>query len=408
MGEGFFGPKKIYENPKSEIIMDKPKDSSYNSGEMPIENYTKEAVDSFKDYNDAAIITISRPAGEGGDLSQDIEGWDDHYEEGQHQLELCYDEKQAIELAKENFETVIVIINSSAAMELGELDEDPMIDAVLCVGFPGKTGFNSVGRILDGTVNPSGHTVDIYPADFTKDPTFANFGHFKYTNIDEDNAIGDATFVHYEEGIYVGYRYYETAAAEGFINYDEAVVYPFGYGLSYTTFDWEVEEQDLGKVDENITLKVKVTNIGEYAGKDVVQVYFNAPYYESGIEKAEVVLGDFAKTKLLEPGESQVVTLTFPVEDMASYDYETERAYVLEKGITNYVFKRIHIISNPVLHRLNTRLTARSYMTRKTQELPIRQLQRISLMMFQNCSAIRYRKAILPIFHVQTLKGLSL
>jgi len=332
MADGFFGPVKEYENPKSEIVMDKPKESTYNSGEMPIELYTDEAINSFKQYNDAAIITISRPAGEGGDLSQDIKGWDDHYEKGQHQLELSYDEKQAIELAKEHFETVIVVINSSAAMELGELENDDEIDAILGVGFPGKTGFNSVGRILNGSVNPSGHTVDIYPSDFTKDPSFANFGHYQYTNIDDSNASGDATFVHYEEGIYVGYRYYETAATEGFIDYDEAVVYPFGYGLSYTDFDWEVVDQELGKTEEAITLDVKVTNTGDYSGKDVVQVYFSAPYYDGGIEKSEIVLGDFAKTDLLAPGESQVITVTFPVEDMASYDYKNEQAYVLEEG----------------------------------------------------------------------------
>jgi len=331
--DGFFGPKKDYENPKSEIVMDKPKESTYNSGEMPIEAYTQEAIDSFASFDDAAIITISRPAGEGGDLSQNIKGWDDHYEKGQHQLELSYDEKEAIELAKEHFDTVIVIINSSAVMELGELEADDQVDAILCVGFPGKTGFNSVGRILNGSVNPSGHTVDIYPSDLTLDPTFVNFGHFQYMNVDENNAIGDATFVHYEEGIYVGYRYYETAAAEGFIDYDQAVVYPFGYGLSYTNFDWKILEQDFGKVDGNITLKVEVTNTGDFAGKDVIQVYYSAPYYKGGIEKSEVVLGDFVKTDLLQAGEKQTVTVSFPVEDMASYDYKTEKAYVLDEGV---------------------------------------------------------------------------
>lgn len=330
--QGLFGPEKEYTNPKSHIMMDKPEESSYNSGEMPIEDYTDEAIESFTDYNDAGIVTISRPAGEGGDLSQDIDGWDDHYVAGQHQLELSYDEKQAIEMAKEHFDTVIVIINSSATMALGELNEDPGVDAILSVGFPGKTGFYSVGRILNGSVNPSGHTVDIFPRDFTQDPTFNNFGHFKYTNIDDKNGIGDATFVHYEEGIYVGYRYYETAAVEGFIDYDEAVVYPFGYGLSYTSFDWTVENTELGNTDEEITIDVKVTNTGDFSGKEVVQVYFNAPYYTGEIEKSEVVLGDFAKTDLLAPGESQVVTLSFPVEDMASYDYKNAKAYVLDQG----------------------------------------------------------------------------
>ncbi len=332
MEQGMFGPSKVYDNPKSTIVMDNPEASTYMIGEMPVSQYTAEAVDSFKVYGDAAVVTISRPAGEGGDLTRDMKGWDDNYEAGQHQLELNKDEKELIALAKSNFENVIVLINSSSAMELGSLESDPEIDAILMIGFPGKTGFNSVGRILNGTVNPSGHTVDIYAADLTKDPTFVNFGHNQYSNIDKKNAIGDGTFVQYEEGIYVGYRYYETAAKEGFINYDEAVVYPFGYGLSYTSFDWKVVKQTLGKTDETISLDVEVTNTGAVAGKDVVEVYYSAPYTKGGIEKSEVVLADFAKTNLLAPGESQVVTLTFAVEDMASYDYKTEKAYVLESG----------------------------------------------------------------------------
>ncbi len=337
MEPGMFGEKKVYDNPKSDIIMDNPGESTYFIGEMPVSGYDTGAVESFKVYNGAAVITISRPAGEGGDLTKDMKNWDANYTEGQHQLELNQDEKQLIELAKANFENVVVLVNSSAAMELGILENDEKIDAVLWIGFPGKTGFNSVGRILNGSVTPSGHTVDIYPADLTKDPTFSNFGHYQYSNIDKKNAIGDATFVQYEEGIYMGYRYYETAAKEGFINYDEAVVYPFGYGLSYTTFDWKVVNQTLGKEDGTISVDVEVTNSGEYAGKEVVQVYYSAPYTKGGIEKAEVVLADFAKTNLLAPGETQMLTLSFPVEDMASYDYKTEKAYVLEEG--NYAIR---------------------------------------------------------------------
>lgn len=218
-------------------------------------------------------------------------------------------------------------------MELDVLEEDEGVDAIVWVGSPGQTGFNALGNILNGTVNPSGRTADIYPADFTKDPTFVNFGFNQYSNIDKNNAIGNAYFVHHEEGIYIGYRYYETAAAEGFINYDEAVVYPFGYGLSYTSFDWEVVEQQLGDVDDEITIDVKVTNTGDtYSGKEVVQLYYSAPYYDGGIEKSEVVLGDFAKTSLLAPGESETVTLTFAVEEMASYEYKNEKAYVLDAG----------------------------------------------------------------------------
>ncbi len=334
MGVNNFGqPVKKYDNPKADIVMDKPEESSYRVGEMPVSLFTGEAVSSFADYHDAAVIMFGRGGGEGGDLAQDMEGSDDNYVPGQHQLELNKDEKDLLALAKENFDRVVVVINSSAAMELGVLENDPQIDAVLWIGSPGQTGFRAVGKVLNGTVNPSGRTVDIYAADFTKDPTFVNFGNYQYSNISEDNSYGDGFFVHYEEGIYIGYRYYETAAAEGFIDYDEAVVYPFGHGLSYTDFSWEIVGTELGDVDGEISVDVKVTNTGStYAGKDVVQLYYSAPYYEGGIEKAEVVLGDFAKTSLLAPGASERVTLSLPVEAMASYDYKNEKAYVLDAG----------------------------------------------------------------------------
>ncbi|NTV40572.1 MAG: beta-glucosidase, partial [Demequinaceae bacterium] len=142
----------------------------------------------------------------------------------------------------------------------------------------------------------------------------------------------EAPFVNYAEGIYVGYRYYETAAAEGFIDYDRAVVYPFGYGLSYTDFSWEVLSSEAGDVDGTISVTVNVTNTGDVAGKDVVELYYSAPYTDGGIEKPEVVLGGFDKTGVIEPGASETVTIELAVEDMASYDYAGEKAYVLEAG----------------------------------------------------------------------------
>lgn len=328
----FGGQDRVYDHPKANIVMDKPEASQYQIGEMPVENYTAEAISSFAAYGDAAIIMLGRGGGEGGDLAQSMEGWDEHYEAGQHQLELNYDEKQLLALAEANFEKVIVVINASTPMELGILEADENVDAVLWVGSPGQTGFNAVGQVLNGTINPSGRTADIYAADFTKDPTFLNFGFNQYNNISEANSFGNGYFVQYEEGIYIGYRYYETAAAEGFLNYDEAVVYPFGYGLSYTGFDWEITDKKLGNTEGEISVDVKVTNTGATAGKDVVQMYYSAPYTKGGIEKSEVVLGDFAKTGLLEPGASETVTLTIAVEDMASYDYKNAKAYVLEAG----------------------------------------------------------------------------
>lgn len=325
------GASRVYDHPKGVITMDKG-NSTYYIGEMPVEGYTSEAVASFSSYKDAAIVVIGRGGGEGGDLTQDMKGWDDNYVPGQHQLELNQDEKDTLALAKEHFDTVIVLINASTTLELGELERDEGIDAIVWVGSPGQTGFYAVGDVLSGKLNPSGRTADLWAADFTQDPTFVNFGNFQYSNLSRSNALGEGYFVQYEEGIYIGYRYYETAAVEGFIDYDQAVVYPFGYGLSYTSFDWAVSGQELEETDGSITIEVMVTNTGSVAGKDVVELYYSAPYTPGGIEKSSVVLGAFAKTDLLQPGESQTVTLTMDVEDMASYDYKNEKAYVLEAG----------------------------------------------------------------------------
>ena len=311
---------------RTNIVMDEPENSNYKIGEMPISGYTDEAIDSFAEYDDAAIVVIGRGGGEGGDLATDMTSWDDRAEDGQHQLELDQDEQDMVALAKEHFDTVVVLVNASTSMELGELQDDEGIDSIMLVGSPGNNGFEALGSLLNGDVNPSGHTTDIYSRDFTADPSFQNFGDYAYENID------DAYFVNYEEGIYVGYRYYETAAVEGFLDYDEAVVYPFGYGLSYTEFSWSVSDQRLGDVDGTIEVDVAVTNTGDIAGKDVVQLYVSAPYTPGGIEKSAVVLGDFAKTPVIEPGDTETVTLQLAVEDMASYDWRGAGAYVLEEG----------------------------------------------------------------------------
>ncbi|MCC4909232.1 glycoside hydrolase family 3 N-terminal domain-containing protein [Microbacterium sp. cx-59] len=314
------------EGGRTNIVMDKPDESNYNIGEMPVDQYTQESVDSFAEFGDAAVVVIARGGGEGGDLATNMEQWDENAEPGQHQLELNKDEKDLLELAKSNFDNVVVVVNASTSLELGALQDDEGIDGVLLAGSPGAVGFGALGPILAGEINPSGRTVDIFSSDFTADPTFANFGDYAYSNVD------DAYFVDYEEGIYVGYRYYETAAVEGFIDYDAAVVYPFGYGLSYTEFDYAVTGQSLGATDGEISVDVEVTNSGDTAGKDVVQLYYTAPYTPGGIEKSSVVLGSFAKTDVLEPGASETVTLSIPVEQMASYDSEGAGAYVLDAG----------------------------------------------------------------------------
>ncbi|WP_246169568.1 glycoside hydrolase family 3 C-terminal domain-containing protein [Actinotalea subterranea] len=334
----------VAENPRGYIEMDNPGASSYMIGELPVGEYEAQSS-SFAQFSDAAVVYIGRPGGEGGDLTQDMSDWDENAEDGQHQLELNKDEKDLIALAKASFETVVVVVNASTTIEMGALQDDPEVDAILLAGSPGATGLNALGRILSGDVNPSGRTSDLWAADFTADPTFVNFGGFVYENVEASYPVSavesatsnatvtsDAPFVNYAEGIYFGYRYYETAAAEGFIDYDEAVVYPFGYGLSYTDFAWEVVGTELGDVDGTIAVTVEVTNTGAAAGKDVVELYYTAPYTDGGIEKAEVVLGGFAKTGVIEPGASEQVTIELAVEDMASYDHLDAAAYVLEAG----------------------------------------------------------------------------
>ncbi len=332
------------DNPRGYIEMDAPEKSSYAIGEMPVDQYQAQSA-SFADYPDAAVVYIGRPGGEGGDLTRDMTGWDENAEPGQHQLELNKDERDLVALAKESFGTVVVVVNASTTMELGDLQDDPDVDAILLAGSPGATGFNALGRILTGDVNPSGRTTDTWAADFTADPTYANVGDFVYDNVQASYPVSavesatsnatvttDAPFVDYAEGIYVGYRYYETAAAEDFIDYDDAVVYPFGYGLSYADFSWKVVDTQAGGVDGTISVTVEVTNTGDVAGKDVVELYYTAPYTPGGVEKSEVVLGGFDKTGVIEPGASETVTVDLAVEDMASYDYQDARAYVLEAG----------------------------------------------------------------------------
>lgn len=331
-------------NPRGYIEMDRPDISTYYIGEMPVSGYEEQSA-TFAQFGDAAVVFIGRPGGEGGDLTQDMTGWDDNAQPGQHQLELNKDERDLLELAKQSFDKVVVVINASTTLELGDIQNDEGIDAILLAGSPGSTAFNALGRILNGEVNPSGRTVDIWASDFTADPTFANFGNFLYENVNPnypvpvtESATSNATvtdeapFVNYAEGIYVGYRYYETAAVEGFIDYDSAVVYPFGYGLSYTDFAWSITGTELGEVDGTIAVTVDVTNTGSIAGRDVVQLYYSAPYTPGGVEKSAVVLGGFAKTDAIAPGESESVTIEIAVEDMASYDYLEEKAYVLDSG----------------------------------------------------------------------------
>lgn len=314
--------------------------------EPPADQYSDELMNNAKEFSDTAMIVFSRPGGEHIDLPENMEGMnytnnsEDYadFPEGTHYLELSQSERNLVDLVCENFENVIVVYNGANTLEMGFVNEYPQIKSALWVPGTGQNGFNSLGDILSGEVNPSGKTADTFVADLTAAPTFNNFGSFTYDNMDEfqisedDQFVPGALphFVNYVEGIYVGYRFWETAAEEGLINYDESVVYPFGYGLSYTTFTQEMGE--LNATDDSISVDVTVTNTGDTAGKDVVELYYMPPYTNGGIEKASVNLAAFDKTDLLEPGDSQTLTLTFNIEDMASYDYQNAQAYVLEAG----------------------------------------------------------------------------
>ncbi|WP_458458220.1 glycoside hydrolase family 3 C-terminal domain-containing protein [Pseudobutyrivibrio sp.] len=313
--------------------------------EVPAKDYPEDLKDSFAKYGDAAIVFIGRVGGEGCDLPTDMSEYDVAKEDkNKSYLELDSREMDMLSYVKAQkdagaFNKIVVVLNTANAMELGFLNDEAYgIDAAVWVGCIGDQGANAVAKVLNGTVNPSGRTVDTYVSDLTKDPTYVNFDDTFYNNI--DGSIGgyeSGRFNEYEEGIYVGYRYYETAAAEAMdgnydgFNYDEAVVYPFGYGLSYTTF----EKEYVGTPSYNdgtFTFNVKVTNTGDVAGKDVVEIYEESPYTKGGIEKSKVVLAGFAKTNVINPGESEEVTIEVNAEDLASYDYKNNKAYVLDEG----------------------------------------------------------------------------
>ncbi|OZG65222.1 glycoside hydrolase family 3 N-terminal domain-containing protein [Bifidobacterium eulemuris] len=318
--------------------------------EVPAAQYSDSLIEDAKAFSDEAVVVITRVGGEGADLPMDMtaegitytnnsEDYAD-FEAGEHFLQLSQTEQDMIDLVTSNFENVTLIYNGANTFQLGFLDDYPQISSVLWVPPAGQTGFSALGEVLAGDVNPSGKTSDTFVKDLTQQVTYNNFGDFAYDNVDELAAsvtgfTGETTevtpnFVNYTEGIYVGYKFYETAADEGAINYDEMIAFPFGYGLSYTTF-----EQEMGDVTYSggtVSFDVTVTNTGDTAGKEVVEVYYNPPYTNGGIEKSSVNLVDFEKTDLLEPGESQTVSIEFEDDDMASYDSENAEAYVLEAG----------------------------------------------------------------------------
>lgn len=312
-------------------------------------SYTQELIDNAKSFSDTAMVVISRVGGEMADLPTNMDGLNytensteyNDFEPGQHYLSLTKTEKNMIDMVTKNFANVVLVYNGANTLEMGFVNDYPQIKSVIWCPGTGQTGFNALGEIVAGEVNPSGHSADTFVYDLTAAPYFNNIGDFAYTNADSvgytvaSQAGGDAKlvpphFVNYVEGIYVGYKFYETAAAEGLIDYDKTVQYPFGHGLSYTTFTQKIDS--MTEADGTITLDVTVTNTGSVAGKDAVQVYFNPPYTDGGIEKASANLVTFGKTDSIEPGASQTLTLTFNTEDMASFDSKDKGCYVLEEG----------------------------------------------------------------------------
>lgn len=335
--------------------------------------YTDDLMQEAKEFSDTSIIVLSRSGGEGQDVPLDMKavidgtydprdevangndlynyfacnydnnGDYDDFDEGESYLELSNTEEAMIEKVCSEFDNVVVVINANNTMELGWVDQYESIGSVILAPGTGATGMAALGEILNGSINPSGKTVDTYVYDLKDTPTYNNYGNFPFTNVEDlkaelteaDEAYeGGLPFVNYVEGIYVGYKFYETAAQENLINYEERVQYPFGYGLSYTTFSQEM--QNFADNGDTVTVDVAVTNTGDVAGKEVVQLYYTPPYTNGGIEKASVNLIEFGKTKILEPGASEVISFEVAKEDMAAYDsreIEVENGgYILEEG----------------------------------------------------------------------------
>ena len=357
--------KNFYESSQSGPVrtanssdLDNGDNQKIATAETPQSKYTDAVRNSYADYSDAALVVITRIGGEGFDLPRyqgDSEGavsLDSHY------LELDQNEIDLLTAVTDGtFKRVVVVFNTPSSFEATFLKDSAYaafadkIDAAVWIGFTGSNGITALGEILNGDVNPSGRLVDTWAADFTKNPSFVNFGTGCLPDTTDKYDGGMYYSVDYEEGIYVGYRYYETRGeTDGEDWYNANVVYPFGYGLSYTTFDWTVGDASASEIELGTTITVPVTvkNTGSVAGKEVVQLYASAPYTLGGIEKAHKVLVGFAKTKLLQPGESETVTVSFDPYSAASYDYRDANSngfsgYELEAGeYTLYVSRNAH------------------------------------------------------------------
>lgn len=346
----------------------------FRVGEPPVSMYTdveKNYEDSFKDYNDAAVVVISRTGTEGGDYQPGKEGLAEG-ESGETALALDEEERDMIRLAEDNFDKVVVLINSTSQIEIEELKQDEKIDSIMWVGFPGCYGFYGVADVLNGTANPSGHLPDTYAVDSQSSPAMQNYGYITYTNGDGNAAN---SYVVEAEGIYVGYKYYETryadlvsgegnadstvgSSTEKAWNYEDEVSYGFGYGMSYSTFEQTLDGVSFND-DSTVTVKVTIKNTGDVAGKDVAQIYAQTPYTEYDkenlVEKASVNLIDYVKSDILQPGESQSLETTFDMKYLASYDYKNAKTYIMDAG--DYYLS----LGNGAHDALNNILAAQGY-----------------------------------------------
>lgn len=270
--------------------------------ELPVSKLTDKVMKNAADFSDTAILVISRTSAEEKDLDPEI-------------LHLTEDEITLVEKLDKTFENIIVLFNIGNIMEMGWIDEYESIKSAAIIWIPGEFGMTAVAKMLKGEVNPSGRLADTITYKTADHPSSVTFGSNEYEE--------DGFYVEYMEGIYLGYRYFETFAKD-------KVQYPFGYGLSYTTFEKQIVEKKATR--SQITVTVKVTNTGNVSGKDTVQLYYSAPYYNGGIEKSAICLVAFDKTEIIKPGESETVTITFDIDDMASYDHKVNEAWVIEKG----------------------------------------------------------------------------
>lgn len=303
--------------------------------------------DSMDDYN-VMLVTIGRSSTENGTYLPGVDGVDASQDLNQTDpLGLSDDERDlinaAVEAKENNGGKVIVMLNNANAMEIDEIKNNDGVDAIMEIGFPGGYGFYGVADILSGEANPSGHLTDTYAVTNANSPAAQNFGNYEWTNADPSVNI-NAEEVEAED-IYAGYKYYETRYADTVLgqgnadatvgsstgkawNYDDEVSYPFGYGLSYTTFEQTLKSVDVDLANRTVTAEVDVKNTGDVAGKDVVQLYTSVPYtdydVENKVEKSAVQLLDYEKTDMIEPGESQTVTITADAQDMASWDSSCE------------------------------------------------------------------------------------